>query len=95
MKTIRLDPLGDDYDTSENYTDEMIYRGGNYWDLDDEAVVVDPPVGNDAVVIIPLAVFTCVRFIAERTALDNLELYDKAAIRGALRWQLNEVCQMP
>lgn len=93
MDTVRLNESEEilkkaehEKNTRATYVEDLISQGGNPGELD----TVIPP--NDAVVIIPLAILSCVHFIAKQTSLIDLDLYDKAAVRGALRWQLNEVC---
>ena len=99
MKTVRLDEGEDEllaaeheFDTRKEYWEDLVARGGHRGNFETGW----PPSG--AVVIIPLAVFTCVKFLERSTISDKVDLFDKvdlvdkAAIRGALRWQLNEVC---
>ncbi|KAL9085429.1 MAG: hypothetical protein Q9165_007579 [Trypethelium subeluteriae] len=73
------------YDDRAAYLDEIVAHGGHVGDLESAR----PP--KEAVVIIPLAILACIQFVASRATVENLELEDKAAIRGALRWQLNEL----
>ncbi|KAK4496991.1 hypothetical protein PRZ48_011440 [Zasmidium cellare] len=70
------------------YVDSVIGDGAYVYKWED-CVAELPRIGGLAV--IPLAIVSCLHFIAEKESFKNLELHDRAAIRGALRWQLNEV----
>jgi hypothetical protein len=66
-----------------DYLDQFVIQGG----YDMQVKPITAP--NNALVIIPLALWACVEYMKSSTVLGGLDLLDKAAVRGALRWQLN------
>jgi hypothetical protein len=75
------------HETGLEYIHQLILDGGHRQEA--EAVEAAP---QQSLVIIPLALYTCVHFIEKNSCLNGLDFDDKAGIRGALRYQLNELC---
>ncbi len=91
-ETVRLKETEDTLSSSEHEYDtrtkcwERLISSGGYNGVFD---TVKSP--DNAVVIIPLVIFTCAQIVDRNTILDGMSLDNIAAIRGAPRWQLHEV----
>lgn len=94
MYTIRLNEnidemherCDEEFQTITDYYEKVVAQGGH-----DDQEIRCGPAPEDAMVVIPLALISCLHFLLERNTSDKLGLEDKAAVRGSLRWQLNEV----